>query len=114
MLPHPIDGPIDTDAARVGHGVAVVSETDDGRPAAGQLFGQRHADAAEALDRHPGAVECHVLSTGHGENAAQSAARGGAAAATRPPDRQRLAGDRRGDRVATVHRQRVHDPGHGL
>ncbi len=110
-------------AAEEGHVEAVpavdtaadVRDRDDADPGLVEESGRRLANVAEALDRcgrarqrdpepSPGRLFDHVHDT----------LPRGVGAPVGAPDRHRLAGDNARDRVAPVHRDRVHDPGHRL
>src|SRR5207302_2159132 len=75
---------------------------------------RRASDLAEALDGDRGrlVIEVEVLEGFEGQVGRTPAGR--VSAALGAADVDRLAGDRRGDRVARVHGDRVHDPGHYL
>ena len=75
---------------------------------------RRLADVAEALDGHAGAIELEAASARRVRDRVDDALAG----RVRPPDRaadgDRLAGHDARHRVAPVHRDGVHDPGHRL
>ena len=91
-----------------------VAHRDDGQPGLIEQAGRRASDLAEALDRNGGGlvIEVEVLEGLEGQ--VGRAAAGRVCAALGAADIDRLTGDRRGHRVARMHGDGVHDPGHHL
>src|SRR5207248_2481441 len=87
---------------------------DDPGAGLGQEPRGRLANVPEALNRYPGAAEIQPQHLGGLLHAVDEAATGGILAAFRAADGDRLARHDARHRVALVHRDRVHDPGHRL
>ena len=102
------------EAGRGVDAAADVGDRDDPRAGLVQEAGGRLADVAEALDGDGGAGQIEADPAGGVLDRVDDALAGRVDATVGAADRDGLAGDDAGHRVAAVHRDRVHDPGHRL
>ena len=104
----------EVETLRVVYASLRVADRHDAKPRLGKQTGRRVAHLAVALNSNRGGllIDVQVLECFQGEIG--GAAAGSIDTAFGAADVDRLAGDRRGHRVALVHGDRVHDPGHDL
>ena len=98
----------------MGDGAGVVLRRDDLRAGAVEQLGRRRAHVAEALHRHPRALQVEVQAARGLAAGDEHAAPGGLDAPERATQVDRLAGDHAGGGGADVHRIGVHHPRHDL
>ena len=104
----------DIESVGIGDPSMNVGDRDDPSASLIEQTGRSLADVAEALDSDTGAVELEPAAASRVRDRVDDALAGRVRAADRTADGDRLAGHDARHRIAPMHRDRVHDPGHRL